>query len=127
MPNFAIIKPDGTVNHITDALEQAEFEAKQLNMLMAPVPEEFSVLDATLRGFYNGHLFTLRDEGVPIFPDQTLEDIRMRRNYLLSICDWTQLPDVPQATQTAWRPYRQALRDFMQQAEPLTATWPIAP
>jgi len=127
MPNYAIIKPDGSVNHITDALGQAEFEATHLNMLLALVPEEFAVQDALSRGVFDGNVLSLRDNVSPVFPVQSIENIRMQRNYLLTICDWTQLPDVPQATQTSWRPYRQALRVFMQQAEPLTAVWPIAP
>jgi len=127
MPNFAIIKLDGTVNHITDALAQAEFEAKQLNMVLAPVPDEISVLDALTRGVYVGNILMLRDNVTPVFKAPTIENIRTQRNYLLLMCDWTQLPDVPKATQTAWRPYRQALRDFPQQADPLKADWPIAP
>jgi hypothetical protein len=127
MPNFAIIKPDGTVNHITDTLAQAEFEAEQLNMVLAPVPDEISVLDALTRGVYVGNILMLRDNVTPVFKAPTIENVRTQRNYLLLMCDWTQLPDVPQATQTAWRPYRQALRDFPQQAAPLIADWPIAP
>ena len=68
-----------------------------------------------------------RDNVTPVFQVQTIEIVRIQRNYLLLIGDWTQLPDVPQATQTAWFPYRQALRDFMQQADQLTASWPTTP
>ena len=127
MSNFAIIKPDGAVNHITDALGQAESEAGQLNMVMVPLPAEISVLDALSQGILNGHQLTLRDKGLRVDSTQTIHHVRLQRNYLLSICDWTQLPDVPDATQALWRPYRQSLRDFPQLADPLTASWPIAP
>jgi len=127
MPNFAIIKPDGAVNHITDALGQAESEVDQLDMVMVPLPEEISVLEALSQGFLNGHQLTLRDKDLRADYKQTLHHVRLQRNYLLSICDWTQLPDVPDATQALWRPYRQALRDLPQQVDPLIADWPIAP
>lgn len=48
-------------------------------------------------------------------PDDSPEAIvRAVRNYLLSQCDWTQLPDSPltEAKRAEWATYRQALRDI---------------
>jgi len=54
--------------------------------------------------------------------------VRIQRNTLLVQSDWTQLPDVPQATRDAWATYRQALRDITSQSGfPQTLTWPTAP
>lgn len=53
--------------------------------------------------------------------------VRGRRGALLTACDWTQLPDVPQATRDAWTSYRQALRDITTQPDPAKITWPTAP
>lgn len=54
--------------------------------------------------------------------------VTAKRDSLLRGCDWTQMPDVPEATQLAWRPYRQALRDVTSQSGyPLNVTWPTAP
>lgn len=53
--------------------------------------------------------------------------IRHRRDQLLAECDWTQLPDVPEATRTAWVPYRQALRDLTDAASPADVVWPTMP
>ena len=53
--------------------------------------------------------------------------VRSKRARLLLSCDWTQLPDVPPTTQTAWASYRQALRDITQQADPFNIVWPAAP
>lgn len=51
-----------------------------------------------------------------------------KRSQLLAQCDWTQLPDVPLATKTAWVVYRQALRDISLQAGyPQTIAWPVQP
>lgn len=53
---------------------------------------------------------------------------REKRNQLLAATDWTQMPDVPQATMDKWAPYRQALRDVPQQPGfPKNITWPVAP
>lgn len=51
-----------------------------------------------------------------------LDAARMRaeRDALLRATDWTQLPDVPQASRDYWAPYREALRNLPQQPG-----WPI--
>lgn len=53
--------------------------------------------------------------------------VRATRDRLLSLCDWTQLPDVPQATRTVWTAYRQELRDITLQTDPTNIIWPIKP
>ena len=62
---------------------------------------------------------------------RTLDDlwaaVRVQRNALLAASDWTQLPDVPGATQSAWTSYRQALRDITNQPDPSNVTWPTEP
>lgn len=55
------------------------------------------------------------------------EDVRAKRNSLLTLSDWTQLPDAP-VDQTAWAAYRQTLRDITdQEGFPLNVEWPVAP
>lgn len=46
--------------------------------------------------------------------------LRQERDRLLAESDWTQMPDVPEATKTAWQAYRQALRDL-----PANTTSPV--
>ena len=56
--------------------------------------------------------------------------IRLRRNTLLTACDWTQLPDAPltEADQQAWLTYRQTLRDLPQAfVMPVDVVWPEQP
>jgi hypothetical protein len=55
--------------------------------------------------------------------------IRVQRNYLLSLCDWTQLSDVNLSIEEkqAWSTYRQALRDVTDQSDPFNITWPQKP
>ena len=54
--------------------------------------------------------------------------VRRLRDKLLAECDWTQLPDVPEATKAAWADYRQALRDLTaQDGFPDAIQWPSTP
>jgi hypothetical protein len=55
-------------------------------------------------------------------------NVKNERNMLLSETDWTQLPDVPEATKQKWALYRQALRDVTDQPNfPQSVTWPTKP
>jgi len=54
--------------------------------------------------------------------------IRGERDRRIAETDWTQLPDVPEATRIAWQAYRQELRDIPQNyTDPLSITWPTKP
>lgn len=56
--------------------------------------------------------------------------LRMKRDSLLSACDWTQLGDTPleSAVKIAWETYRQALRDLpAKTTDPTNPTWPTPP
>jgi hypothetical protein len=65
---------------------------------------------------------------VPPSDEVVAATVKARRDYLLAMSDWTQLPDVPQATKDLWAVYRQALRDITAQAGfPQNVTWPTAP
>lgn len=55
---------------------------------------------------------------------QAGSDPRIRRNVLLTASDWTQLLDVPVATQKRWVSYRKALRDMDFTGH---ITWPVPP
>ena len=55
-------------------------------------------------------------------------EVLAQRANKLRVTDWTQLPDVPEATQAVWKPYRQALRDITEQEGfPMTVIWPSIP
>lgn len=62
---------------------------------------------------------------------ESLKDItllRHERRRKLRECDWTQFPDVPEATRTAWQSYRQALRDITDTYTSLDdVVWPSKP
>lgn len=63
-----------------------------------------------------------------IFDAQPMIDLRAERDHLLGLTDWTQLPDVPEATQIIWQEYRQALRDITNTYTSLEdVIWPTKP
>ena len=62
--------------------------------------------------------------------DEAAQPIIQTRNQLLSISDWTQIPNNPLTTdqQTAWATYRQELRDITAQSGyPFNVIWPTPP
>jgi hypothetical protein len=81
--------------------------------------------------FWNGDDWELRDiPTTPPEPEATWDDIRAMRNGKLAASDWTQLPDIPLSEKevTAWRTYRQELRDIQTgEGSPSDVIWPTAP
>ena len=71
------------------------------------------------------------EEDISSLPGKTeidLQNLRNERNRLLVESDWTQLPDVPEATKNAWQTYRQELRDITKTYQSLdTVVWPTKP
>jgi hypothetical protein len=66
----------------------------------------------------------------PAAAQMSLAEARRRRNTLLSMSDWTQLLDAPltDGQRSAWRAYRQALRDLPgHPGWPGAITWPAPP
>ena len=63
-----------------------------------------------------------------VIADSKLADLRAERTRRLAETDWTQNPDVPEATRTAWATYRQALRDITITQQDLNGCeWPTPP
>ncbi len=61
--------------------------------------------------------------------DYLLSQIREQRNKLLTVCDWTQLPDSPLTDEQRelWRVYRQALRDLPETVDLNNPVFPTPP
>lgn len=85
-----------------------------------------------IRGDYVTQVWNVRDmttEEVSRAIEQQWVKIQLERSAKLTLCDWTQLSDVPLTTEqkTAWATYRQALRDITTQTDPFNITWPVSP
>jgi len=80
----------------------------------------------------NRHALWIEDEWVWDHED-LLNDVRLVRNNLLSVCDWTQLPDVDltEEQKDSWTSYRQSLRDLSFVSSNITCLedvpWPDTP
>ena len=61
-------------------------------------------------------------------PPPTMDDIKAKRNSLLTQSDWTQLHDSPLKENEEWATYRQALRDIPQDfGNPKDVVFPSKP
>jgi hypothetical protein len=84
-----------------------------------------------LNGMYKDNKDISCDNGVLSLVNRTIvitwDQVRAKRNNLLTQSDYTQMPDWP-GNKTAWTEYRQELRDLPQkQTDPNNITWPTAP
>lgn len=93
--------------------------------------EEYAALQAAVgdgkRIVYKGRKLKLETQ---VIPPITWDQIRERRDTLLTKCDWTQLSDnaLTDEQKTAWAGYRQALRDITTKyKDPTRVVWPINP
>jgi hypothetical protein len=110
-----------------------DVEIKHPKLGWIPYTLDVSDTDQTIR---NDDLLTLIGSNFEVYVEPTQEevaaktanDVRGKRNLLLSISDWTQVSDVPEQTKEKWTQYRQALRDLPeQQGFPFDVVWPTSP
>lgn len=62
----------------------------------------------------------IKDKMAELLAAHPMTLLREERNYLLSLCDWTQLADnkLSDSKKAEWVTYRQALRDLTSTADP---------
>ena len=111
----------------SNAIEQAIISAYPANQ-MRPVPPANANISALVgeprAGEYSEPIH------VPAEPIVDESSVRITRDSLLSLSDWTQLADAPlsAALRAEWAVYRQSLRDVPAQSGfPLDVIWPAAP
>ena len=88
--------------------------------------EEEWVMYLPYRYFKEMHGWT-EEQFLEAYKPDMWGEIREKRDDLLLETDWTQNPDVPDATKAKWQAYRQALRDVPSQSDPYNITWPTKP
>jgi len=98
------------------------------NDIIEIAPEQYrELLDGVnLQGkeiYLNDNILALRDKTIVI----TWNNVRDKRNYLLTKADYTQMPDWP-GDKVAWATYRQTLRDLPQTyTNASDVIWPTKP
>jgi hypothetical protein len=97
------VKPSGSYRAVTPSMDLADDE-RYYESLPAPTQEQIA--------------------------SEKWAEVRVRRDRLMSACDWTQLPDAALTAQQKldWADYRQALRDIPQDfGNPDDVIFPEAP
>ena len=93
------------------------------------VPDDFEMF-GYITTYVDGEVVQV-EEDLSLLPgkeEADLDNLRRERNNLLKETDWTQFPDIPEATRNAWQPYRQALRDITNTYSSLNdVVWPTEP
>lgn len=97
-------------------------EVQRRGLVSCPLrPSQYHVWDAASEQWI---------EDIAARDDALVNEARARRNALVAACDWTVLPDAPLTTaqKSAWKAYRQALRDLTNQPGfPQQIDWPVEP
>lgn len=101
-------------------------------VIRGPIEDENSYIQGITvnNESFNNTLSYTEMQGIydSIVAEYKLDELRVLRNRKLSESDWTQFPDIPEETKTAWHPYRQALRDITETySSPDTVVWPTKP
>jgi hypothetical protein len=131
----------GYIVEYVNTLKYANVEHTMINMIVKfahlnePIPFTASLNDSEAHGVdlynraVNGEFGPIAEyEPIAYTTKQLAALARQRRDVLLKESDFSQLPDIPQATSLLWVPYRQALRDVPQQPGfPSTIDWPTQP
>lgn len=76
---------------------------------------------------FDGTSFSKRTVSEDEERSKAFMQLRMKRDRMLSACDWTQVPDAP-VDQQSWAVYRQSLRDLpANTTDPCNPVWPTPP
>ena len=121
MKNFVIYNADGTILRIGQA-DDISIQPREGEFVLE------GLADIMLDRVVDGHV--VRKSEVDIEAQEIAmawRTLKSRRMFLLSACDWTQVPDAP-VDRAAWAAYRQALRDLPANTDdPRNPQWPSTP
>lgn len=117
----------GLIDHAS-ARPQSEI----LNLGHEELPLGINIEFLDIRADENGDVTTFTNKNREKFhwTHKNWENIRKKRNTLLSSCDWTQSLDspLPETKKQEWCSYRQALRDITSTySTPSDVIWPVQP
>ena len=125
---YAIFSPEGNLKFVVTEidLDKINFNTGNFSVEVSDDFETFGYITS----YVDGQIVQV-EEDLSLLPgpaEVDLENLRSERNNLLKETDWTQFPDIPEATRTAWQPYRQALRDITNTYSSLNdVVWPTEP
>ena len=106
---YAIFSPEGNLKFVVTELDLDKINFNTGNFSVE-VSDDFEMF-GYITSYVDGQIVQV-EEDLSLLPgpaEVDLENLRRERNNLLKVTDWTQFPDIPEATRNAWQPYRQAL------------------
>ena len=120
--------PEYTFKFVVDS-KDIQFIDLSTGNFKVEVPDDFEMF-GYITTYVDGEVVQV-EEDLSLLPgkeEADLDNLRRERNNLLKETDWTQFPDIPEATRNAWQPYRQALRDITNTySSPNDVVWPTKP
>ena len=108
-----------------DLLTSLEQQIKDIETSNKAAREEYAAARGAVDKDFEAQIAAAKED-----EDNQWAAVRLLRDQLLRDSDWAVLPDTPPAKTalTAWKTYRQALRDLPQTYErPADVVWPEAP
>ena len=118
-----VIVDEQPVEEMAPTISIADIEAALALQFPPEEPKEPYVPVKGATWAYSSEMDTA-ERGVP--DEWVWERLRLKRNALLSACDFRMVSDAPWDT-AAWGAYRQALRDMTDTLDPRKAVWPAEP
>lgn len=129
-PRDALLEPSGVITVTIDYEDEETTAPEEATYVLVEGDEAPAA--RWLRGLIEGNDLVVTPASPAYMNERYWQDVRYRRNSLLSESDIAVLPDrwavMSPEEQQAWAAYRQALRDIPQtHTEPLEIEWPVAP
>ncbi len=125
---YALFTKEGNLKTVWDNRDQLGLDDENF---IVDVEDDFEMMGYITSYDFNTKKIVQVEEdlsGLPGLEEIALQNLRDKRNRLLVESDWTQLPDVPEATKNAWQVYRQELRDITKTYQSIdTVIWPTKP
>ncbi len=125
---YALFTKEGNLKTVWDNRDQLGLDDENF---IVDVEDNFEMMGYITSYDFNTKKIVQVEEdlsGLPGLEEIALQNLRDKRNRLLVESDWTQLPDVPEATKNAWQVYRQELRDITKTYQSIdTVIWPTKP
>ena len=120
--NFRLINPQTSFPELPDNSFLVDYGFYRFQYVNRPAPIAFTTmsdgpfaLDVARDAWVNTYIQTpFTPQQMDAARDAQMDALRGQRNMLLTMSDWSQLPDVPLTAEQveAWRTYRQSLRDY---------------
>lgn len=125
---YALFTKEGNLKTVWGEKEQLGLDDENFTV---EVEDDFEMMGYITSYDFENKKIVQVEEDLSVLPGQEetdLQNLRNERNRLLVESDWTQLPDVPEETKTAWQVYRQELRDITKKYQSInTVVWPTKP